>query len=110
MTSLRESHSHAGAVIGLTIAAALMASAPIGAAYAAGPGAAGAASGGAGVGNGVGGNAGEGQAASNGSGYEPSETDCVTVAQAPGRYAPDDLAACGITAPVYGYGYYRGRS
>ena len=45
-----------------------------------------------------------GQAA-NGSGYEPSETDRVNVAQQPGRYAPDELSVCGVNAPMGGYRY-----
>ena len=60
----------------MAIAAAFMAGAPIGAAAAAGGG---------GGSAGVGAAAASGQA-SNGSGYEPSETDCVNVAQQPGRY------------------------
>jgi hypothetical protein len=47
--------------------------------------------------------------AANGSAYNPSETDCVNVAQQPGRHAPDDLSACGITAPIGGYGYCQPR-
>jgi len=81
----------------VAIAAAFMAGAPIGAAAAAGVGGGGSA--------GVGAAAASGQA-SNGSGYEPSETDCVNVAQQPGRYAPDDLSACGLTPPMGGYGDY----
>jgi hypothetical protein len=30
--------------------------------------------------------------ASNGGGYEPTETDCANVSAAPGRYSPDRLA------------------
>ena len=58
----------------VAIAAAFMAAPPTGAASAAG------------VGNSPGGGAAasSGQAA-NGSGYEPSETDCVTIAEQPGR-------------------------
>ena len=95
MMSHRLSPSNASGLIGLTIAATLMASAPIGAAFAAG----------AGAGPGVGAAAASAGQASNGSGYEPSETDCVTIAQQPGRYAPDDLAACGVAGPAWGYGY-----
>jgi len=84
----------------VAIAAAFMAAAPIAAASAAGVG--------GGAGAGVGAAAATGQA-SNGSGYEPSETDCVTIAQQPGRYAPDDLAACGLIPPIGGYGYYPSR-
>ena len=87
----------------VAIAAAFMAAAPTGAASAAGFS-------GAGVGNGAAASsaASSGQA-SNGSGYEPSETDCVTIAQQPGRSDPDQLAACGVIAPVGGNGYYQPR-
>jgi hypothetical protein len=101
MTSHHPSRSTVNGLAVVAIAAAFMAAAPLGAASAAavgvGPGAGAAAA------------APSSPSASNGSGYEPSETDCVNVAQAPGRYAPDDLAACGITAPIGGYGFYQPR-
>jgi hypothetical protein len=103
MTSHRPLRSTVDGLAIVAIAAAFMAAGPIGAASAAGLG-----GGGSGVGAGVGAAAASGQA-SNGSGYEPSETDCVTIAQQPGRYTPDDLAACGIIAPMGGYGYYQPR-
>ena len=85
MTLLRQSRSTDYGLATVALAASLMIAAPIGAASA-------------------------GQAsASNGSGYNPSETDCVTIAQQPGRYAPDELASCGITAPIGGFGYYQPR-
>jgi hypothetical protein len=103
MTLLRQSRSTDYGLATVALAASLMIAAPIGAASAAGVG-------GAGVGAGAGASAAAGQAsASNGSGYNPSETDCVTIAQQPGRYAPDELASCGITAPIGGYGYYQPR-
>ncbi len=82
MTSHRPLRSTVDGLAAVAIAAAFMAAAPIGAAAAAGGG---------GGSAGVGAAAASGQA-SNGSGYEPSETDCVNVAQQPGRYAPDELA------------------
>jgi len=97
MTSHRPLRSTVDGLAAVAIAAAFMAGAPIGAAAAAGVGGGGSA--------GVGAAAASGQA-SNGSGYEPSETDCVNVAQQPGRYAPDDLSACGLTPPMGGYGDY----
>lgn len=97
MTSHRPLRSTVDGLAAVAIAAAFMAGAPIGAAAAAGGG---------GGSAGVGAAAASGQA-SNGSGYEPSETDCVNVAQQPGRYAPDDLSACGLTPPpMGGYGDY----
>jgi hypothetical protein len=104
MTLHRQSRSTDYGLASVALAAALMIAAPIGAASAAGVG-------GAGVGNGAGAaSASAGQAsAANGSGYNPSETDCVTIAQQPGRYAPDELSACGLTAPIGGYGYYQPR-
>jgi hypothetical protein len=99
MTSHRPLRSTVDGLAAVAIAAAFMAGAPIGAAAAAGVG------GGGSAGDGVGAAAASGQA-SNGSGYEPSETDCVNVAQQPGRYAPDDLSACGLTPPMGGYGDY----
>jgi hypothetical protein len=102
MTLHRPSRSTVDDFTIVAIAAAFMAAAPIAAASAAGFG------GGAGAGAGVGASAATGQA-SNGSGYEPSETDCVTIAQQPGRYTPDDLAACGVIPSMGGYGYYPSR-
>jgi hypothetical protein len=102
MTSHRPLRSTVDGLAAVAIAAAFMAGAPIGAAAAAGVG------GGGSAGVGAGAAAASGQA-SNGSGYEPSETDCVTIAQQPGRYTPDDLAACGVIAPMGGYGYYQPR-
>ncbi len=93
MTSHRQMRSTVDGLAAVAIAAAFMAAAPISAASAA-P-----------VGGGVGG-AGESGQASNGSGYEPSETDCVNIAQQPGRYRPSELARCGVIAPMGGYGYY----
>ena len=102
MTLHRQSRSTDYGLAAVAIAASLMIAAPIGAASAAGVG-------GAGNGGGVG-SASSGQAsASNGSGYNPSETDCVTIAQQPGRSDPDQLAACGVTAPIGGYGDYQPR-
>jgi hypothetical protein len=97
MTSHRPLRSTVDGLAAVAIAAAFMAGAPIGAAAAAGVGGGGSAGGGAAAASGQ---------ASNGSGYEPSETDCVNVAQQPGRYAPDDLSACGLTPPMGGYGDY----
>jgi len=76
MTSHRPLRSTVDGLAAVAIAAAFMAGAPIGAAAAAGVGGGGSA--------GVGAAAASGQA-SNGSGYEPSETDCVTIAEQPGR-------------------------
>jgi len=102
MTLHRQSRSTDYGLAAVAIAASLMIAAPIGAASAAGVG-------GAGNGGGVG-SASSGQAsASGGSGYNPSETDCVTIAQQPGRYDPEQLAACGVTTPIGGYGYYQPR-
>jgi hypothetical protein len=103
MTLHRQSRSTDYGLATVALAASLMIAAPLGAASAA-------AVGGAGVGDGVGASAAAGpSSAANGSGYNPSETDCVNAAQQPGRYAPDDLSACGITAPIGGYGYYQPR-
>jgi len=108
MTLHRQSRSTDYGLAAVAIAASLMIAAPIGAASAASVGGAGAGAG-AGAGGGVG-SASSGQpSASNGSGYNPSETDCVTIAQQPGRSDPDQLAACGVTAPIGGYGYYQPR-
>jgi len=100
MTSHRPWRSTEYGLAGVALAAVLMAAAPAGAASGAGVGAASGTSAGVGVASGQG---------SNGSGYNPSETDCVNVAQQPGRYAPDDLASCGIGAPMGGNGNYPGR-
>jgi len=109
MTLHRQLRSTDYGLAAVAIAASLMIAAPIGAASAAGVGGAGVGGAGAGAGGGVG-SASSGQpSASNGSGYNPSETDCVTIAQQPGRSDPDQLAACGVTAPIGGYGYYQPR-
>jgi hypothetical protein len=101
MTSHRPLRSTVDGLAAVAIGAALMAAGPIGAASAAG--------GRGGVGHGVGvgaGPSGESGQAANGSGHEPSETDCSTIVQQPGRYAPEDASACGVTPPMEGYGYY----
>lgn len=97
MTLHRHSRSTFDGLAVVAIAGAFLAAAPIGAASAAGVGV-GPAGASASASSGQGSN-------SNGSGYVASETDCVTVAQQPARYAPDELAACGIVAPMGGYGY-----
>jgi hypothetical protein len=91
MTSHRQLRSTVDGLAAVAIGAALMAAAPIGAASAAGDGS----------------DSGESGQAANGGGYEPSETDCVNVARQPGRYAPDDLAACRVTPQSQGF-YRRG--
>ena len=58
-----------------------------------------------GVGVGAGASGESGQAA-NGSGYEPSETDCSTIVQQPGRYAPEDARLAASPLRWSGYGYY----
>jgi len=90
MTSHRPLRATVDGLAVVAIAAAFMAAAPIGPAFATGVGAAAA------------GDSGQG---SNGSGYNPSETDCVNIMQQPGRYGPDELARCGVIAPMGGYGY-----
>jgi len=77
MTAHRSLRSTDRRLAAIAVAAALMAAAPIGEAWA-GP---------------------------DGSGYEPSQTDCVNIAQQPARYRPDELARCGLVAPTDGYSY-----